>query len=385
MAGLWAEAPRHTNEHNVYVRTGVATVEQLSKATEEFKRFMKASADPLIKAAANTEIEVNLVTNMAGVSNMNGYLWAESPITYYLLCGRNPDGSERIEEIDNEEEAPEEDDEDELVGFKSKSGFNLNSSFKFKSEKPKIIKKLPALIPFPGYEYTPEQREINHKYLFEQEKILAEKENREPREIPVQRFGYFILEGSHTPTLSSGQRPNLLRGEVPKWVTSRILYNKFAKFAMNKATEYSQGKQIKEKDMYGIEHDVYTYGTFFRIHMYNTTIRGRDNDRVVCIEYSQSVNATGIFAIQMRRKTTFINPNPTSDEDKQVICIFDYFRNKTNYAALSAEPQQTRHSPRKEGGSFFNRATDNGFSTRAVPAGGAGSPSSDGFQAVKRR
>jgi hypothetical protein len=383
MAGLGIEAPRHTNEHNIYVRTGVATYQQLSMSVEEFKKLMKASSDPRIKEVANTEIEVNLVTNMSGVSNMSGYLWAESPIVYYLLCGRNPDGSERIEEIETEEQEEEEDDE-ELLGLKGKSGFNLNSSFKFKVEKPKIIKKLPPLIPFPGYEYTPEQRAVNHKYLVEQEKILAEKENREPREIPVQPFGYFILEESHTPTLDADKNPRLLRGEVPKWVTSRILYDKFAKFAMKKADDYSKGKQIKEKDIYGVEHDVFTYGTYFRIHMYNNPVRGRENDRVVCIEYSQSINATGIFAIQMRRKTVFINPKPTCEEDKQAICIFDYFRNKVNYAALASDktPPSGRYgSPR--GSSFFNRSTDTGFSTRAV--GGAGAPSDDGFQSVKRR
>jgi len=322
MASAGREKPKYLNEHNVYVRSGMATLDQLKAAVKEFKNALGRSSDPAIRKLEAGEIEANIVTNMKGETQCFGFLWAEYPEVYWILCGRNPDGSERVETV--EETKPIDEIDLDNIDF-SKMDLNAIASMAPK-ETPKIIKTLPPLIPFPGYEHTEEQCIATHKYLLEEEATKAQAEKREPLHVPVPKYGYFELMRSSTMELSKEQRPDILRGEVPNWVSYKMLKDAFGKFAisavLDKPTIYH------EKDSRNSPIEIYNYGHHFKIKIFGTPVRNRPDYKVVTIEYPMSGYGTGIFALQMRRKTIFTNPKPVSGEAKEAVCIFDYFRER---------------------------------------------------------
>jgi hypothetical protein len=322
MASLGQEKPKYLNEHNVYVRSGMATLDQLKAAVKEFKKALGRNSDPAIRKLESGEIEVNVVTNMKGETQHFGYLWVEHPEVYWILCGRNPDGTERVEIV--QETKPADDIDLDNIDF-SMMDLNAIASLAPK-ETPKIVKTLPPLIIFPGYEYTDEQRNATYKYLMEEEERQAQTEKRESLPITVPKYGYFELSRASTLELSKEQRPDILRGEVPNWVTYKMLKDTFGKFAISiisdKPTIYH------EKDSRNSPIDIYNYGGHFKIKIFGTTVRNRPDYKVVTIEYPLSGYGTGIFAVQMRRKTIFANPKPATGEPKDSVCIFDYFRER---------------------------------------------------------
>ena len=323
MAGLGQEKPKYFNLHNVYVRSGMATLDQLKSCVAVFKKTLAGHHLPEIRALSKGEIEANIVTNMKNETQHFGYLWVELKEVYWILCGYNPDGSERVRVA--EDTKPNTKIDLDNIDF---STVDLNTIAAMSAkEAPKIIEKLPPLIAFPGYEYTEDQRRVTYEYLLNQEKENALKEGRESQDVPVPKYGYFELSRSSTMDLSSDKRPDILRGEVPKWVTYKMLKDSFAKFAISDVSE--NPTIYHEKDSRGSTIDIYNYGHHFKIKVFGTPVRNRPDYKVVTIEYPMSGPATGIFANQMRRKTTFVNPKPGPGESKETVCIFDYFRERT--------------------------------------------------------
>jgi hypothetical protein len=327
MAGLGVEKPKYLNEHNIYVRSGMATLNQLKACVSKFKEELTKSSSPELRKLAKCEIESNIVTNMKGETQHFGYLWVELPEVYWILCGYNPDGTERVRVV--EDTKPNTHIDLDNIDF---SAIDLNTITSMTAKEPaKIVENLPPLIPFPGYEYTEEQRLSTYNYLKEEEDRRAISEGREPNNIEMPKYGYFELDRSSTVSLEKDKNPSILRGEVPKCVTFTMLKNSFAKFAMSftntdkaKFEEIHSGKDRGPSSKV----EVYNCGAHFRIKIFPTHIRDRPNYKVVTIEYPLSGYATGIFAIQMRRKTVFTNPNPAPGESKEVTCIFDFFRER---------------------------------------------------------
>jgi hypothetical protein len=321
MAGLGVEKPKYLNEHNIYVRSGMATLSQLKACVSKFKEELAKSSSPDIRKLAKGEIEANIVTNMKGETQHFGYLWAEYPEVYWILCGYNPDGTERVRVV--EDTKPIDEIDLDNIDF---SSMDLNKITSMTVKEPaKIVEKLAPLIPFPGYEYTEEQKLATYNYLKDEEERRATAEGREPNKIEMPKYGFFELSRSSTVSLEKEKNPSILRGEVPKWVTFDMLKKSFSKFAMG----FTNTDKPKFEDGYnGSKVEVYNCGAHFRIKIYSTHIRDRPNYKVVTIEYPLSGYATGIFAIQMRRKTVFTNPAPAPGEPKEVTCIFDFFRER---------------------------------------------------------
>lgn len=370
MAGLGQEKPKYTNEHNVYVRTGVASLNQLNASIASFKNALSRYPDPAINKLAKSEIEANIVSDINEKSLNFGYLWAENPQVYWILCGYNPDGSERIEVLEEEDDI----DFDNI----DISNMDLSSIMDVtQKDKPKKVKQLPPLIPFPGYEYTEVQKKNVLTYMQGEEDKLAVSEGREPRTVPEQKYGYFELTRSSTFELSADQRSNLIRGKVPRWVTVDILYNLFAKFAIT--PPFKVANKIDRDSGKEVHH----FGPHFKIHMSDGGVKNQPEMKIVMIDYHQSVYGTGIFANQMRRKTYIKNPKPISGQKEVEACIFDYYRDRKDDNGQGhdtrsghASGHASGHGPRT--GNFFNRASDTGFSTRSAK-------DDDGFTTVSKR
>lgn len=381
------QKPRYQNKHNIYVKTGVATYEQFAGAVAEYKKLLATHPDPEIRKLSNVDIEVNLVTDGGNRSQMFGYLWVSKEPVYWLLVGNNPDGSERVEEESSS-------DGNELnlddIDFANADLNALTDSFNEKV-KPKIIRNLGPLIPFPSYAYTPEQAENVYKYESEEEAKAASVERRDPRPVVKQSRGYFQLSRSVSIELDPDVKSNILRGEIPTWVTGEMIFNSFYKFASNNGTVKTEYKNHKKTVMMEGPHKcmVYTFegNPWFKFKIYDKPVPWNPKYVVVHIEYINSVYATGIFAIQMRRKTTFKNTNPAPGDPKEAVCIFNYLKDKTQHSAGSGDSS----SPGKRYGSSYNNSPNgsfNRFSGGGGAAGGAGSPSTfddNSFTMVRRK
>lgn len=376
MAG---EKPCYFNTNSVCVKTGVAEKYQLDGAVAGFKKLLASHPDKHIRTLANTEIEVNLVTR--GPDNQSakfGYLWVSNPEVYWILCGFNPDGSKRQELISDEEEEAE--DLLDLDLDLSSMDLNAITEAHTKKEKPKVYKDLGPLIQFPAYKYTKEQAEMVHTYLTEQESQLAKSEGRDPMEIPRQEYGFFEVTRSCTMRIDDDKLADILRGEVPMWVTPSMVYKMFAKFAETEVPSVYETVTTLDKNKFKTE--TFNFKTsFFRIRFSYKPIRNRPDYKVVLVEYPYSSYGTGIFAIQMRRKTTFVNPNPTDGENPNVVCIFDFLRKGPVNAAADSSPAYSGGG--RSGGGFSPRPSPN--FNRFANGGAGASSSDDGFTAVMRR
>jgi len=339
---------RYNNEHNVHVETGLATKEQLYKSVNAFKQELARMYPG--KAYDKCEILVNLIV-INGVSCRYAYLWFENPEMYYIVCGLNPDGSERVEEISTKE---------------NKNPLNVDIDLDLNGmmeemeniEMPKQQRVLDPILSLFGYEYTPEQVEIAYKGLVAEEEENAKKEGREVREVEPPKYGFFRCTRSRTTSMDANQISNKLRGIVPIWVTESMIRRKFERFATSKELIHLKISFIQEKTV-------------------------RPGCKAVIIDFGSSSKGSGTFALQMTRKTSFEDPATKAPEE----CIFDYYRDFGMEAVRKGLDKPKTYGPKPTQGNavktnFTNRATDTGFSTRA--AGGAG-VSSDGFTTFRRK
>jgi hypothetical protein len=353
MAYVGNEAPKYYNEHNVFVRMGVATRKQLEDAVNAFKKILASNSDPKLAKLASGEIEINFVRDGSGNLKGQAYLFAQHPEVYWILCGYNPDGTPRVREVPSEETS------DPVIDYAdidlSTIDFNTISEINRKNP-PKIIEKLPPLITFPGFELTAEQRVLVRKYKEDAEEQKAKVENREPAPVTDELYGYFELDRAATMTLDESQNPNMLRGEVPRWVTPSMIYEKFAKFASGEVNS----KYFLEKDKgvgsgpHAVPTEVYNFGTpFFKVKFVNSYVKFNPTYKVVLVEYPQSPNKPGIFAIQMRRQTVFNNPAPEKPEDAKAECVFTFYKNRDRTGVDSSSP-----SSKKSFGGFGKPSVD---------------------------
>jgi hypothetical protein len=338
---------RYNNEHNVHVETGLATEEQLCKSVNAFKQELARKFPG--KAYDKCEILVNLIV-IRGVSCRYAYIWVENPEVYYILCGMNPDGTERIEEINPKE---------------NKNPLNLNIDLDLNEmmeelesvEQPKQQKILEPILSLFGYEYTPEQAEIAHKELILEEEKNAIAEEREVRKVEKPVYGFFRCTRSRTTSLDTNQLSNKLRGIVPVWVTESMIRKKFERFATSKELIH------------------------FKIS-FTPEIAKNPGFKAVIVDFGISSKGSGTFALQMTRKTHFLNPATNTSTE----CVFDYFRDFGMEAVrkgIDNKPKPYNTKPNQNSSTrtnFMNRVTDTGFSNRAVGE----TSSSDGFQTVRR-
>jgi hypothetical protein len=306
------EVTRFHNTHNVHVKTNLATKEQLDNSVRNFikelcKMFPSKNYD-------KCEILTNLVVSR-GESVGYAYLWVQNPEVYFILCGFNPDGSERFEEyIEKEAESIEDDLDLDL------STMDLNNIIQEKQMKEpiKIKKPLGPILNLPGYEYTEAQSEKAYQSLLEEEELLASKESREMNKIEKPNYGYFECKRSDTTSIEEDMSHNILYGKIPNWVTEKMLVEKFNRFS-----EPSYSKDVKH----------------FNVNLGNPCKDVQDY-REVIIKYSIAPKGIATLALQMTRKTTFINPTNSNKAE----CVFNYYRVRDKKIPSSGAGSYNNHS-----------------------------------------
>ena len=293
---------RFHNLHNVYVKTGLATKEQLEKSVNSFKTELNRKFPG--KGYDKCEILVNLVT-IKGESAKYAYLWVENPEVYYIICGFNPDGTQRFEEFTETNDIEELDDDLDV----DLSSLDITNIVKEKEDKKpfKVLKPLEPILTLPGYEYTTEQAEIAYKELIAQEEKLASVEGRPVNKIEVPKFGYFECSRSDTTSIEDGMTHNILWSKIPEWVDKAILTNAFGRYA-----------ESLDPKHFSIE--------------FGNPCKDLEGYKEVKINFGSSRRGVATFALQMTRKTTLVNPKTGKSAD----CIFNYYKPKDKCAPPSS-------------------------------------------------
>jgi hypothetical protein len=317
---------RFHNLHNIHVRTGLASEEQLKKSVNLFLTELNNKLPG--KKYNECEIIVNLVTK-DNVSCNYAYLWVENPEVYYILTGFNPDGTERVVEEDSEDSDSDSDDD---FSF-SMSSLKLSDIVKSKEnkKKPKILKPLGPIMCLPGYEYIEEQSEKAHNELIKEEMKISESEKREPNDVAKPKYGFFECTRSKTTSIDEDVKFNILYGRVPNWVTEDMIRKVFERFAESKDSRH------------------------FKISIGSPCNKYPDFKKVT-IDYGNTRRGTATFARQMTRKTKFVNPK---SPDVTVECVFDYFRPNLKFEDKSRDNRNKTGFNKNKNNSFLNRATKN--------------------------
>lgn len=319
---------RFHNLHNIHVRTGLASEEQLRKSVNLFLTELNNKFPG--KKYNECEILVNLVTK-DNVSCNYAYLWVENPEVYYIMTGFNPDGTERIAKEELEDSDSDSDDD---FSF-SMSSLKLSDIIKSKEnkKKPKILTHLGPIMSLPGYEYTEEQAIKAHNELIEEEKRVSENDKRAPNEVIKPKYGFFECTRSKTTSIDEDVKFDILYGRVPNWVTEDMIRKVFERYAESKDSRH------------------------FKISI-GTSCNKYPDFKKVTIDYGNTRRGTATFARQMTRKTKFVNPR----EPKTVVeCVFDYFRPNLRFDDKSKD---NKYKPgynknKSNSNSFLNRGTRN--------------------------
>lgn len=81
--------------HTIHVDAGIATEEQIETVFRESIREISR----VLQRPIDSEVYVNLIRDRSGKSLRLAYVWVSNPIVYYVMLGRNPDGSARTEKV----------------------------------------------------------------------------------------------------------------------------------------------------------------------------------------------------------------------------------------------------------------------------------------------
>ena len=259
----------HYDTHTLFVDCGVATEEQLAKSlittitdaenllaqnikdeklktlkekihklelenkdVKSLKLKLKELNDKNLKDfyKPKCRFKINLLVNKEGEYLGFGYIRISLPEVYWMLLGRNPDGSERFEEIPDPDWTPPLPDKkenlsiDEILEKETKKTWAELAEEEESHIQPIIKKPLPPLIAIPGYKYDEEQ--LLHL------KDVAKENGEDPDQIPKE--GFFEISRGYVKDPPPGKLANrLCARRVPDWLPEEAFKITFRPYASN--------------------------------------------------------------------------------------------------------------------------------------------------------
>ena len=290
---------KHLDNCTLYVKSGVAYNHQL---TESVKKAV-VQASKLVGKPLEVRFKVNLITLRDEKQVGYGYLRVTNPIMYHLLCGRNPDGTERVEYIDDPDwVAPKEITIDYSLDAVS-NWADIEEEEELK-ERPKIKRVLPPLITLEGYKLDDKQK-INYvKQVIDDAKRAGI--YKEGTVVVAPEVGTFETSGAYVDDLEDNLCPNVLCArKVPQWVTEKTLKSLFTPYASDSTTK------TKRRVSGQIIQDTYPQVTI-------------NSDRIAFITFAHNHDAQ--FCLLMTRRADIID---IQDTKKTVMLFFTHsFRTK---------------------------------------------------------
>jgi hypothetical protein len=295
-------AVRYMDTYTVYVESGVATQEQvigcMKKAIGE--------AEKILKVKDSCKFKVNLILDKEGKYFGFGYIRVSNPKIYWMLLGKNPDGSERVEErVDPNWKMPTHPNEglsieQILDKNKNKSWFDISKEDDIFVQ-PKIKVVLPPLVTIPGFLYDKEQ--IAHLKELQQEE-QEEGQEQDEFEDPA------IIE-KKLQTVNLPDIPNIGYFEIPVEAFKSI----FSFFLSSESTKEKVSVRLGNKDI----KDTYPIVNF---------VESKNAGKIVFVTFDPNTK-DAIFALLMTKKTHITNPkNPTQKTTLIFMHAFDNQRSR---------------------------------------------------------
>lgn len=273
------------NLGTIYVESGVASELQVS----ECLRKAIDDSEKILGYKTNCKFKVNLIVDKDGKYFGYGYIYVNNTEIFWMLLGKNPDGSERVEEkLDPSWKAPMKTDKnlsfDQIIQNNKKKTWSELAEEEDAMIQPKIKILLEPLVKIPGFPYDKEQ--IAHL-----KELAAEKG--EPN-IEIPEIGFFEISRAYANDPEPGLFKNrLCAHNVPDWIPEKAfkaIFSFYVPDKTKKGTIYMAGKEIT--DTYPIVNFVDT----------------KKGSKIVFVTFDPSKN-DAIFALLMTKKTRIINPS----------------------------------------------------------------------------
>jgi hypothetical protein len=196
-----------SDEHTITIKVpAVVTIEQVYTVFNTIKEEAK-------KMGLDGTFLVNMVKKGNAYTG-RGFVWFASPQVYYLVLGRNADGTHRIRRYqDPNWVAPE---SDPFASFGTGKSWADLMDEEEAQEAPWLEEKLPSLIPIPTIRLTSEQTEA----LEDKPEVVTP-----------------YIEAALAHDVETGLCHNVLRSSsLPAWMTESFLKNEFKRFSHSKST-----------------------------------------------------------------------------------------------------------------------------------------------------
>ncbi len=255
------------------------------------------------KESLECRIRVNLIVNKSGNYYGFGYIHVSKENVYWMLLGKNPDGSDRVLEYPDPNWTPPSPkealtEEEEMERYSGMKWYEIAEE-EDKYVQPVIREILPPLMEVPGYEYDEMQ------YRHHQD--VALKDGKDPATVPT--TGYFELSRAYARDVDQGKMGNVLCArQVPDWIPPVAFKNIFQDYANDNTTKHivkgSDGDQPK-------------YDTYPMISLIDGK---KDGGKIVFITFENDTR-DAIFALLMTRKQHIVHPN---NSKLQCTLIFDH-------------------------------------------------------------
>lgn len=231
---------KYFNPHIVYVKTHIATIEQLREAI----RKALIAAEELLDREIRTEFRINYLKRYDGIPYGYGYLWFTNTEAASLLLGKNADGSERIEYKDDPnwvppsggavKESPRSQRSPDFDNFLSDDRMSSWADEVEQEESrkcPKIAVKMPPLVTLGKYRISAEQKR-------QLEKLIAEK-GLKITTIPDEDA--FRILPAYVTAVDDAHNANVLFSKnVPDWVTADMLKKEIAHYVTDSRTTFNR-------------------------------------------------------------------------------------------------------------------------------------------------
>ena len=271
-------------------------------------RLTEAGYEPPEKRDLKScKIKVNLIVNKNGDYYGFGYIHVSREDVYWMLLGKNPDGSDRVlEYLDPDWQPPLPKpvltEEEEQEKYSNMKWYEIAEE-EDKYVHPTIRQILEPLMPVPGYEYD----EVQYRHHQE----VAKKDGKDPSKVP--KTGYFEFSRAYARDVESGKMPHVLCArQVPEWIPPIAFKQIFKDYASDSTTEILIEK-LDGSDCYSDsepDEEVPTelYDTYPMINLIDGK---KDGGRVVFVSFEASTK-DAIFALLMTRKVHIVHPrNPS--------------------------------------------------------------------------
>ena len=292
---------KHYDQSTLYVTSGVAREHQLLNSL----KCSLADVRKELGEELECQFKVNLIVDKDGNYYGFGYIRVSNPEVYWMLLGKNPDGTERcLEYLDPNwiPPLPLSESEREIDYINTNLSWAELVAEEEKYIHPYIREELEPLMKLAGYTYNREQKE--HLYQ------IALKEGKNIEVIP--EMGYFEISRAYCHNVDINKSSNKLCARyVPDWIPEIVFKNIFRHYASD------PNKQVNVHDEDNIITDTYPL---------ISSMQGKKQGRLVFVTYDPE-EQDGLFALLMTRKVKIQHP-----KNKELKCtlVFDHAYDNKN-------------------------------------------------------